>query len=61
MAMQNIQQREQFLNSVAISRLKILNAIAEHRATPWHKKAAQEDLPNSSQEWYRSYQEAIAN
>lgn len=60
MAMQNIQEREHFLRTVAISRLKILNAIAEHRATPWFEKVAPENLPVVQQGWYRDYEEASA-
>lgn len=61
MAMQDTQEREHFLRSVAISRLKILNAIAEHRATPWFEKVAQESLPVVQQDWYRAYEAASAD
>jgi Tagatose-1,6-bisphosphate aldolase len=55
MAMRDIQEREHFLRTVAVSRLRILNAIAEHRATPWHKKVTPERLPVVEQDWYRGY------
>jgi tagatose 1,6-diphosphate aldolase len=61
MAMQDIDRRKHFLETVAISRLKILNAIAENRATPWTEYINTENMPEPKEGWYEQYEQSLAN
>jgi len=47
--------REQFLNRVAVGRLKILNAIASSLATPLQQRLPKEALPTLGEGWHEKY------
>ena len=47
-------ERDQFLNSIAISRLRVLADTASYRATPWHQRVASR-IPQLESGWYVSY------
>ena len=49
-------QREQFLKTTAVSRLRILVQIATNRATPWMDRFPSERLPQPREGWYAAYQ-----
>ena len=48
-------QRDQFLNSIAVSRLRILNQIANYRGTPWTDWLTEANRPTMTADWYASY------
>jgi tagatose-1,6-bisphosphate aldolase len=58
MSLPNVGEREHFLSTVAVSRLCILNDIANYRARPW-LEACQKTVPTLSEGWYETYQEAV--
>ncbi len=47
-------EREQALRSTALSRLEILNAIANYRARPWHERSLS---PEVVEGWHQGYDE----
>lgn len=48
------EEREQALRSTALSRLEILNAIANYRARPWHERYP---TPEVVEGWHQGYDE----
>jgi tagatose 1,6-diphosphate aldolase len=53
--MPNEVDRDHFLNTVAVSRLRILNDIAGYRARPWTQAVPAETLPHIEEGWYAQY------
>ncbi len=52
MTLASAEEREQMLRSTALSRLEILNALANYRARPWYE---QYPLPAVVEGWHRRY------
>jgi len=53
-------ERDRFLNTTAVSRVRVLADTVNYRATPWTERV-QGRLPELSEGWYRAYnQEAGA-
>jgi tagatose 1,6-diphosphate aldolase len=52
MSLPGAEARERALRTMALSRLGILNAIANHRARPWYQ---QYSLPEVEEGWHRGY------
>ena len=52
MTLASAEEREQMLRSTALSRLEILNALANYRARPWYE---QYPLPAVVEGWHRKY------
>jgi len=52
MTLASAEEREQMLRSTALSRLEILNALANYRARPWYE---QYPLPAVGEGWHRRY------
>jgi tagatose 1,6-diphosphate aldolase len=48
-------EREKFLNTIAVSRLRILLQIAKYRATPWQDRVDPQRLPHPHQGWHVSF------
>jgi tagatose 1,6-diphosphate aldolase len=58
MTLETAEERQNFLETTAISRLGILNAIANYRATPWNARYT--NLP-ITEGWHKTYKtEAVA-
>lgn len=55
MHLRNPSEREHFLNTIAVSRLRILVQIATYRATPWLERIALDRWPQPQEEWYEAY------
>lgn len=55
MQLRNPSEREHFLNTIAVSRLRILVQIATYRATPWLERIALDRWPQPQEEWYEAY------
>jgi tagatose 1,6-diphosphate aldolase len=49
--------RDRFLNTIGVSRVKVLGDIATYRATPWTVRAANR-LPELREGWYERYYQA---
>jgi tagatose 1,6-diphosphate aldolase len=48
-------EREKFLNTIAVSRLRILVQIASYRATPWQDRIEPHRLPHLQEGWYATF------
>ncbi len=46
------QARTDFLNTVAVARMDVLNAVARHRATPWMDRVPTGNLPDPKDGWH---------
>lgn len=44
--------RTEFLNTVAVARMDVLNAVARHRATPWMDRVPPANLPAPKDGWH---------
>lgn len=55
MQLPNPAEREQFLNTIAVSRLRILVDIANYRATPWSERVPADRWPHLQPGWYAAY------
>lgn len=51
------EERNHFLNTIAISRLRILADIAQYRGTPWQKRMTAYSIPQAKDGWHQSYDE----
>lgn len=49
--------RQRFLDTVAVSRTRVLADTANYRATPWHERVAGR-MPHFEEGWYTDYSEA---
>jgi len=55
LSLPNAAQRDHFLNTVAVSRLRILVDIANYRGKPWMERLPAEKLPAIQEGWYAEY------
>ena len=44
--------RTRFLNTTAVARMDVLNAVARHRATPWMERVPAANLPEPKDGWH---------
>lgn len=47
--------RDRFLNTIAVSRLRILVNIANYRATPWLERISAARMPQADEDWSTAY------
>jgi tagatose-1,6-bisphosphate aldolase len=50
-------EREWFLNTIAVSRMRVLNDTVSYRATAWFERVG-ERMPQLQEGWYRAYEQA---
>ncbi len=59
MRMADPADRQRFLDTMAVSRLRILADIANYRGTPWMERVPAQALPQVQEGWYAAYEEGI--
>ncbi len=55
MQLRNPSEREHYLQTIAVSRLRILVQIATYRATPWLERIALDRWPQPQEGWFAAY------
>ncbi|RME57434.1 MAG: DUF2090 domain-containing protein [Caldilineae bacterium] len=58
MRMPSPQERQHFLDTIAVSRLRIISDIATYRATPWTERIPADAWPKAEEGWSAAYEEA---